>query len=225
MESKAQKRKAPGRASPKARPPKRFSPKSGTKKRTALKITLLIVLLTAAFSGIIIGIKFAYDTYSDSSYPLEYEDEVSAASKEYNVPEALIYGVIKTESNFDPNAVSAADARGLMQLTQPTFEWLNTYYADDDYDSSDADLLFEPEINIKYGTLCLSVLLERYNNDLDTAICAYNAGLGNVDEWLSMSEYSSDGLTLDSTPFEETNEYLKRVKANRDKYTQLYFSE
>lgn len=191
----------------------------------ALKITLTIILFAIVFIAIIIGVKFAYDTYINSSYPLKYEDEVYLASAEYNIPKELIYGVIKTESNFNPDAVSAADARGLMQLTQPTFEWLHTYYSDDDYDSSNADLLFDPKINIKYGTLCLSVLLERYNNDLDTAICAYNAGLGNVDEWLTMSQYSADGKTLDSTPFGETNEYLKRVKNNRDKYAELYFSK
>lgn len=191
----------------------------------ALKITLTIILFAVVFVAIIIGIKFAYDTYINSSYPLKYEDEVAEASAEYNIPKELIYGVIKTESNFNPDAVSAADARGLMQLTQPTFEWLHTYYSNDDYDSSNADLLFDPKINIKYGTLCLSVLLERYNNDLDTAICAYNAGLGNVDEWLTMSQYSADGKTLDSTPFGETNEYLKRVKNNRDKYAELYFSK
>lgn len=191
----------------------------------ALKITLTIILFAVVFVAIIIGVKFAYDTYINSSYPLKYEDEVSSASAEYNIPKELIYGVIKTESNFNPDAVSAADARGLMQLTQPTFEWLHTYYSDDDYDSSNADLLFDPKINIKYGTLCLSVLLERYNNDLDTAICAYNAGLGNVDEWLTMSQYSADGKTLDSTPFGETNEYLKRVKNNRDKYAELYFNK
>lgn len=191
----------------------------------ALKITLIIVFSAVVFAAVIIGIKIAYDTYINTSYPLEYEDEVYTASEKYDIPKELIYGVIKTESGFDENAVSAADARGLMQLTQPTFEWLNTYYTDDDYDTSNADLLFDPSINIEYGTLCLSVLLERYNNDLDTAICAYNAGLGNVDEWLNQSEYSKDGKTLDTTPFGETNEYLKRVKANTDKYRELYFSE
>lgn len=191
----------------------------------ALKITLTIILFAVIFAAVIIGIKFAYDTYINSSYPLKYEEEVYSASDKYNVPKELIYGVIKTESNFDPEAVSAADARGLMQLTQPTFEWLNTYYADDNYDANNADLLFDPKINIDYGTLCLSVLLERYNSDLDTAICAYNAGLGNVDEWLTMKEYSSDGKTIDTTPFGETNEYLKRVKSNRDKYAELYFNK
>lgn len=191
----------------------------------ALKITLTIILFAVIFAAVIIGIKFAYDTYINSSYPLKYEEEVYSASDKYNIPKELIYGVIKTESNFDPEAVSAADARGLMQLTQPTFEWLNTYYADDNYDANNTDLLFDPKINIDYGTLCLSVLLERYNNDLDTAICAYNAGLGNVDEWLTMKEYSSDGKTIDTTPFGETNEYLKRVKSNRDKYAELYFNK
>ncbi len=190
----------------------------------SLKAILIIILSAAVFAAVIIGIKIAYDTYINSSYPIEYEDEVSAASAEYDIPMELIYGVIKTESGFNEKAVSAADARGLMQITQPTFEWLNTYYDNDEYDTDDADLLFDPGINIKYGTLCLSVLLERYNNDLDTAICAYNAGLGNVDEWLTRSEYSKDGKTLDTTPFRETNEYLERVKANRDKYKEIYFN-
>lgn len=193
--------------------------------KKALKITLIIILSAAIFAAVIIGVKIAYDTYIISSYPLKYEEEVNAASEKYDIPRELIYGVIKTESGFDENAVSAADARGLMQLTQPTFEWLNTYYADDDYDPSNAELLFDPEININYGTLCLSVLLDRYDNDLDTAICAYNAGLGNVDDWLTQSEYSKDGKTLDTTPFGETNQYLVRVKANRDKYKELYFSK
>ncbi len=192
--------------------------------KKAFKVILIIILLAIVFAAVIIGIKTAYDTYINSSYPIEYEDEVSAASAEYDIPMELIYGVIKTESGFNEKAVSAADARGLMQITQPTFEWLNTYYADDDYDISNADLLFDPDINIKYGTLCLSVLLKKYDNDLDTAICAYNAGLGNVDEWLTQSEYSKDGKTLDTTPFKETNEYLERVKANRDKYKEIYFN-
>lgn len=185
---------------------------------------LIIILSAIIFIAVILGIKIAYDTYIYSSYPLQYEDEVSAASAEYGIPIELIYGVIKTESGFNERAVSAADARGLMQITQPTFEWLNTYYDKDEYDTDDADLLFDPKINIKYGTLCLSVLLERYDNDLDTAICAYNAGLGNVDEWLTQSEYSKDGKTLDTTPFKETNDYLERVKANRDKYKEMYFN-
>ena len=63
----------------------------------ALKITLTIILFAVIFAAVIIGIKFAYDTYINSSYPLKYEEEVYSASDKYNIPKELIYGVIKTE--------------------------------------------------------------------------------------------------------------------------------
>lgn len=192
--------------------------------KKALKVTLIVVLSAAVLVAVVFGIKIAYDQYIDSTYVLDYEEEVQSASEKYNVPQELIYGVIKTESSFNPKAVSSAGARGLMQITPDTFEWLNLYYADDEVDGKNPDLLFEEEINIEYGTLLLSILIDRYG-DVDTAICAYNAGLGNVDGWLEDKRYSKDGKTLESTPFEETNNYLVRVKKNRDKYKEKFFSD
>lgn len=191
--------------------------------KKALKVTLIVVLSAAVLVAVVFGIKIAYDQYIDSTYVLDYEEEVKSASEKYNVPQELIYGVIKTESSFNPKAVSSAGARGLMQITPDTFEWLNLYYADDKLDGKNPELLFEEEINIEYGTLLLSILIDRYG-DVDTAICAYNAGLGNVDGWLEDTRYSKDGKTLETTPFEETNNYLVRVKKNRDKYKEKFFS-
>lgn len=191
--------------------------------KKALKVTLIVVLSAAVLVAVVFGIKIAYDQYIDSTYVLDYEEEVKSASEKYNVPQELIYGVIKTESSFNPKAVSSAGARGLMQITPDTFEWLNLYYADDKLDGKNPELLFKEEINIEYGTLLLSILIDRYG-DVDTAICAYNAGLGNVDGWLEDTRYSKDGKTLETTPFEETNNYLVRVKKNRDKYKEKFFS-
>ena len=135
---------------------------------------------------------------------------------------ALVYGVIRAESGFDPNAVSHADARGLMQMTPQTFEWVQTMIPDSESLTDDA--LFDPKVNIQFGCELLSLLISHYGDE-STAICAYNAGMGNVTSWLENPEYSSDGVTLKVIPFGETQEYLKRVTDNRDMYRQLYDKE
>ena len=174
------------------------------------------------FFGAAVGLKTAHDKYVYTSYPLKYQAEVERAAKKYGVDKYLIYGVIKTESNFDPTAVSGAGAIGLMQLMPESFEWLQTYYVDDAYKDYTVGDLVNAEINIDYGTHLLSLMLERYNNVEDTAVAAYNAGPGNVDSWLENKEYSDDGKTLKYAPVEETEEYRKRVAENKSIFKKLY---
>ena len=61
--------------------------------------------------------------------------------------------------------------------------------------------------------------------DEETMLCAYNGGLGNVDEWLADERYSSDGKTLKKVPFPETDNYRKTVTQNESIYNRLYFSD
>lgn len=182
-----------------------------------ISISVIVVIL---FSAAYI-LKASYHRYVNMSYPLEYQNEVEAASEKYGVEESLIYAVIKTESNFDPDAVSSAGAIGLMQLMPDTFEWLQLYYADDnDYTVDD---LTDYAVNIDYGVLLLSILLDMYEEE-SSAICAYNAGLNRVNSWLANPEYSDDGVTLKYIPIEETREYLEKVNTNKNVYINLYFS-
>ena len=67
----------------------------------------------------------------------------------------------------------------------------------------------------------MSMLLEEFENT-ETAIAAYHAGRGQVNEWLADSEYSSDGETLDYIPFKDTEKYVKKVVRNTDKYEKIY---
>lgn len=190
------------------------------KKQIKIIISISIVVVILIMSAFIL--KYAYNRYIYMSYPLEYQSEVENASKKYNVDKALIYAVIKTESNFNPNAVSSAGAIGLMQLMPETFEWIQKYYTEDNtYTVDDID---NYQVNIDYGTHLLSILLKMYKNE-DTAICAYNAGVGNVDSWLKNPEYSDDGINLKNIPIEETDNYLKKVNTNKNAYINLYFSE
>ena len=151
------------------------------------KVIMVIVCLTAVFVGVFVaalGLKTAHDKYVYSSYPMKYQKEVEQASKKYGVDKFLIYGVIKTESNFDPNALSGAGAIGLMQIMPDSFEWIQTYYVDEEYEDYKVGDLVNAEINIDYGTHLLKLMLEQFDNVESTALCAYNAGPGNVENWL-----------------------------------------
>ncbi len=187
-----------------------------------VKKILPILIAAVVLVGAAFGMKMAYQAYQYASYPLIYEDAIAAASEKYNVSEALICGIIKTESNFDPNAVSSAGAIGIMQVMPATLEWMQYAYRDG---NETEEALYDPEFNIDVGTQVMSVLLEYYDGCLETAICAYNAGLGNVDEWLENPEYSHDGKTLDEIPYTETRNYVQRVITNKNMYEMLYFSE
>ncbi len=186
-----------------------------------IKVIISISIIVIIIIGSAFVMKYAYNRYIYMSYPLKYEDEVKAASKKYSVDEELIYAIIKTESNFNPNAESSAGARGLMQITPETFEWIQLYYTDEnDYTADD---LYDYKVNIDYGTNILSILLDMYENE-DTAICAYNAGMGRVDGWLEDPKYSDDGITLKEIPISETDAYLEKVQTNKNAYIKLYFS-
>ena len=77
--------------------------------------------------------------------------------------------------------------------------------------------LYDPSVNIQIGSFYLAYLI-KYFGDEKLAICAYNAGMGNVKKWLSTIKFSSDGENLDNIPFKETDNYLKLVQKNKRIY-------
>ena len=141
-------------------------------------------------------------------HPTEYDEYVYKYSEEYELDPNLVFAVIKAESNFDPNAESNVGALGLMQIMPETFEWLQTYKNGEA--NMDYTYLYEPEVNIEYGCIFLQFLLDRYTSE-ETAVAAYNAGFGAVDNWLIDENYSTDGETLYDIPYPETKAYVKKV--------------
>lgn len=119
---------------------------------------------------------------------------VSQYAKIYGLDEALVYAIIRAESNFDPNAVSRAGARGLMQLMPGTAAEMGV-----------TDI-FDPTQNVAGGTQYLSKMMGLFN-DKKLAVAAYNAGPENVKKY--------NGVP----PFEETKNYVKTVLAYEKAYS------
>ncbi|HZJ77382.1 MAG TPA: lytic transglycosylase domain-containing protein [Clostridia bacterium] len=139
------------------------------------------------------------------------------APLEYDLEKEFLYAVIKTESSFKTDALSSAGAQGLMQITPETFEWLQMKMGGEHLvlDCNDADL------NVKYGAYFLKLLLDEFENK-NTALAAYHAGRGRVNEWLDNPDFSTDGVTLDSIPYRDTEYYVKKVNKAENIYRNLY---
>lgn len=118
-----------------------------------------------------------------------FDVHIRQAATLYQLPEALVRAVIRVESDFDPRAVSRANARGLMQLIPATAERMLV---------TDS---FDPRQNIFGGVRYLRILANTFNGDLELTIAAYNAGEGAVMRW--------GGIP----PYEETQHYVAKVLA------------
>lgn len=152
-------------------------------------------------------------------YPIGYTEYVEKYAEAYGVEPSLVYAVINCESSFDSDALSHADAVGLMQITPETFDWLQQRLQGQVTMGRDA--LYDPETAIQYGSYLLSLHLKEFGN-LPAALAAYHAGRGRVNEWLGDSDVSIDGKTLDSIPYSETSTYVKRVVRTQKVYQKLY---
>lgn len=149
---------------------------------------------------------------------IDYEDLVTLYAEQYGLEDELVFAVIKVESNFEADALSSKKAYGLMQITEETLNW--AIFREGKNTAHTAEDLYDPEVNIKYGCLILSLLLNEFG-DVDTALAAYNAGRGNVLNWLKDSRYSADGITIQKTPYSETNQYIIKVNKYRKQYGEM----
>ncbi len=146
-------------------------------------------------------------------YPIKYQEIIQQSCENFDIEQAVIYSVINVESHFNKDAISSKGAVGLMQIMPATAEELaKETMMGDDYD------LKNPEENITLGTYYISKLIDRFE-DLETALCAYNAGPTNVSNWLANKDYSEDGKSLKEIPYQETRNYLEKFKTNFKYYS------
>ena len=147
------------------------------------------------------------------SYPLAYRDEVVKNAAATAVPESLIYAIMRAESNYFPGALSPVGAVGLMQIMPATAEAMSK--------GSSARLPL-PELNINLGARYLRDQLKTYDRNVPLTAAAYNAGPGNVKRWQkSLASLPQDEF-IESIPFKETREYVKKVVSTMELYQRLY---
>jgi len=163
-------------------------------------VAVLIILL-------IVAIRITVYTV----YGKNYESYVQKYSREYNIDENLIYAIIRVESKFKKQAISHKGAKGLMQVMDETAKWI-AYKNDDETENLN---IYDVETNIKYGSWYISYLLDKYDDNVDYTVMAYNAGQGNVDKWIESNQ-------IYDVPFEETRKYVKKVNTNYKIYNILY---
>ena len=159
----------------------------------------------------------SYCAYRISRFERYHRQSVERWCESYGLDEYLIYAMIYAESGGDSYAVSHAGAVGTMQLMPHTAEWLARREGLDYQEN----MLLEPDYNIRLGCAYIKYLQERFQNT-ECVIAAYNAGPGAVSRWLHDPRYSGDGEHLESIPYDETREYVKRVARAAEIYRKLY---
>ena len=173
-------------------------------KKHRFKWLLLLAFILAVGVGIT-GLRLRF--------PVRHLDIVRANAGD--IDPAWLMAVIMAESSFREQAQSHAGAQGLMQLMPATASWMAARMGMQDFKPED---VWKPEVNIAIGSYYLNHLLTLFYNDMTLALAAYNAGQGNVRNWLNNPEISADGRTLDRIPFPETYHYISRVAFNRRVY-------
>lgn len=146
----------------------------------------------------------AQSSVSSSAAAGDLEPLITQAAQKYGVSASLIKAVIETESSFNPQAVSSAGAKGLMQLMDGTAQGLGV---------TDP---FDPAQNIDAGTRYLAAQIKRFGGDENTALAAYNAGPGRLAK-LGISGDSQLMEKLELLPG-ETQQYIVKIAAARAKY-------
>lgn len=178
-------------------------------------IIITVVILIIVF--VLFDILKIQNIILKKMYPRKYNEYVERYSNEYNLDDNLIYAVIKAESNFEENAESHKNAKGLMQIMNSTAEdiakSMELSYKEEE--------LSKPEVNIKLGVNYVYTLINKYNN-IELALAAYNAGSGNVDNWIKNGTLKKDGSDIENIPYKETNNYVRKILRDYKIYTKLY---
>ncbi|GHT33139.1 hypothetical protein AGMMS49592_1160 [Endomicrobiia bacterium] len=166
----------------------------GPKKKYQIILVLIILLLSCTEQRIGLFDRNPYDNY------------INECSNRFGVDPLLIKAVMKKESNLNHNAVSNRGAVGLMQIMPKTALEIAMQLNIPDYSYVK---LQETQINIMFGVYYINKLLKYYNNNLILTLAAYNAGIGNVDNWCI--ENPDTSKIISKIPFKETRLYVRSV--------------
>ena len=147
-------------------------------------------------------------------YPTHHREPLAAASRQWGVDEALLFGIIRQESRFNASVRSRAGAMGLMQLMPATARWVAKQIPVQPYRPA---MLTQPEVNVAMGTYYFHRVLADLGDPV-LATAGYNAGPGRAKRWRDAGPLEG-AIYAESIPFDETRDYVKKVMANAWFYT------
>ena len=143
-------------------------------------------------------------------YPTPWREQFSAAARDNAVEEALLLGIARQESRFVPEIVSSAGAVGLMQLMPATARWVAKQSGRADYKPA---RISDLDVNTQFGAFYFKYWLDRLDGSPALAAAAYNAGPGRAQAWRP-AEPLEGAIWVETIPFNETRDYVKKVLAN-----------
>ncbi len=141
-------------------------------------------------------------------FPIKYSEQIKLNAKQRNLDPAIVLGLIRRESAFDEKARSPVGARGLMQIMPKTGRQIARGLKEKWRSESS---LFNPQLNVKYGTFYYKQLLNQFNGHYALAAAAYNAGPHRVKRWLPRQQPVAADIWIETIPFKETRAYVFAV--------------
>ena len=166
-------------------------------------------------------------------YPFHYADEIIENAKDYNIDPLFVAAMIREESRYNAEVVSPAGARGLMQVMVPTGKAIAKEIKFPDFKG---EMLFNPKVNIQFGTWYMSDLMREFNNNCSLVAGAYNGGPNRIKRWLQkakpekvtnlsptsiISQIDIDEF-VENIPIDETRRHIKKVMDSYSIYRYLY---
>ncbi len=148
-------------------------------------------------------------------YPEPYWDTIKAESAKNNLDPYLVASLIRQESEFNPSAISYADAWGLMQLLPSVGRQLAREEGMHNFQTYQ---LLDPETNIRLGTRYLRQMLDHFGGEMEYALAAYNAGDERVVDWQNAGPYHGIDEFVESIPFTQTRDYVEAILRNIETY-------
>ena len=152
-------------------------------------------------------------------FPRPYWGDLTADAQRNGVDPYLVASLIRQESEFNPGAVSKANAFGLMQLLPSVGKAQAKRIGMRGFS---ANSLLNPQTNLQLGTANLRQVLDRFSGQPEYALAAYNAGDSPVRRWMAENNYKDLPEFVESIPYSETREYVQSILRNREMYRHLY---
>ncbi len=156
--------------------------------------------------------------YWEGLFPKPFWSDLKKYSSSNALDPYLVASLIRQESAFNPNAVSHANAVGLMQLLPKVGK---SVAKQEKLRKFNPQQLFTPTINMQLGTRYFRSMVDKFDS-FEYALAAYNAGSDRVQDWMGQGKYRDPQEFVESIPFTETREYVQNIMRNANVYRQLY---